>query len=140
MQYNNDFYNFAFDDNKNQKHLFNYIFNCFNKYKRGLDILINIYIIEFEQNKNNIKIFIIIILTVFFIIFIGIYTCLIINYLSANNTRMKLIDIFYGISSDTIKSLMVESLNFINKMRESKEKKSLTEKEEDESLEEKKKM
>jgi hypothetical protein len=46
---------------------------------------------------------------------------------------MKLIDIFYGINSDIIKSLMIESINFINKMRESKD--ILDENETDHNLE-----
>ncbi len=48
---------------------------------------------------------------------------------------MKLMDIFYGISSDILQSLMIDTLNFVNKMKELKEEKNLDEKESESSSE-----
>ena len=133
IQYNNDLYNLAFNNNNQiplQSQLYDYIYNCLNNYKIGLNILIIIYNQEFNQNKKKVKIFLIIILIIIFFIYIIIYITLIIYFSSANKTRIKFMKIFYNISSNVLKNLMIDSLYFINKMKESREKNNMKDDEE----------
>lgn len=138
LQYNNAFYSLALSSipvEQNHADLFNYIYNNFNNYKKGITMLIGIYGSDYDYKKKSAKIIIIILLVVMFIIFITIYNIGVKFFISANKKRINYINIFYNISSEALKNVISESLNLIKKIKESQDKNLIEEKDFEDSLE-----
>ena len=125
VQYNSDFYSFSSNNDDQFDYdnpgLFNYINNNFNKYRIGLDLLIDTFGNEFNINKRSVIIYFIIINIIFFCIFIIIYIYISKYFFLANQKRIKYIGILYGINSETLKISIKKSLNLINNLKNSKE-------------------
>ena len=96
-----------------------YIYNNFNKYRIGFDILIETFGNEYENVKKR-KIYYIIILVFLLLIFILIYIGITIYILSSNKKSSNYLEIIYNINSNVLKLAMEESLNLSRKLRKNK--------------------
>ena len=138
LQYNNAFYSLAFSSlpiEQNHTDVFNFIYNNFNNFRNGINILIDIYGGDYDYKKKVSKRIIIIILIGFFIAFMIVYIIGIKFFVSANQKRVNYINIFYNINSESLKNLISESLNLLKKIKESQDKNLYEEKETENSLE-----
>ena len=126
IQYNSEFYNLASSTStleQNHPDLYNYIYNNLNGYKKGINILMDIYIDELKIYNYELKFIIITCNTLLFICFICIYIYIIINFISAIEVRGTYMEVFYGINENTLKSLISSCENMINKLKSLKEQK-----------------
>jgi len=125
IQYNSEFYNLASSTSLEQNHpdLYNYIYNNLNGYKKGIEILMDVYIEELKLYNYELKLIVLISYILLFICFICIYIYIIINFISAIEVRGTYMEVFYGINENTLKSLISSCENMINKLKSSKEQK-----------------
>ena len=139
-QYNSDFYNLAFTSlplEQNHTDVFNYISNSFNSYRSGLNLLINLYNNELQNNGKFLKITFIIILITILITLIILYILGIVFFISSNSRRISYIEIFYSIPNDILTYSMINCINFINEFKFSQIINSEKEEDIDYSLEDK---
>ena len=126
IQYNSEFYNLASSSasiEQNNPDLYNFIYNNLNGYKKGINILMDVYIDELKIYNYELKLIIITCYILLFISFIYIYIYIIINFISAIEIRGTYMEVFYGINENTLKSLISSCENMINKLKSSKEQK-----------------
>ena len=126
IQYNSEFYNLASSTTpieQNNPDLYNYIYNNLNGYKKGINILMDLYIDELKIYNYELKLIIITCNVLLLICFICIYIYININFISAIEVRGTYMEVFYGINENTLKSLILSCENMINKLRSSKEQK-----------------
>ena len=134
MQYSGSFYNLATTTStieQNHTDLFRYIYNNLNEYKKGLNILIDLFIQELQRILNIIIILVITVGLLIFIFFFVIYILVIVNFLSSIQTRGNYMKVFYGINENILKNLISNCEKLINKLKSSEDQR----KNEDETLE-----
>ena len=123
IQYNNELYNLAMSQTlieQNHPDLFNFIYNSFNEYGKGINLLIGEYESELNIQKKITNIILISLLIFYFLISLIINIIIIKSFVSADKTRENYMKIFYGINIHLIKNLMINCENFMNYLRKNK--------------------
>ena len=126
MQYSGALNNLASSPTKiTQSHpdLILFLYNSLNQYRLGISALINLYSLELENILVATKIFVKTNLIILFILLIIVYILLIINFLTAIKRRGNYMKVFYGINENTLKVLIYNCENLINKLKTSEEQK-----------------
>ena len=141
IQFNNALYNLAFINNiflvQNNSDIYDYIHNSFNNYGKVLDLLINIFNSELEDQKKILKIIIIIVLIIIFFIFAIIYYFGNKFFISSNYKRKNYIEVFYSINAYILKIEMIKCLKLKKKFKSSQdEEKEDNDNDEENSLDE----
>jgi hypothetical protein len=109
MQYNSAFYNLATSPlylEQNHTDILNFLHNSFNDYARGINLLIQIYYNETAFQVKNLKIFWILGLVAFFLIYLLIYFVILNCFLSSNKVSSNYLDVFYGIDEKILRKLI----------------------------------
>ena len=122
IAYNTAFSNLASSNiilEQNHSDLFNYFQNSFNDFEKGFDTLYDIYNYELELLRKKLKLYILLIILLVFISYSLIYFFGLKYFLSSNVIRISYIQIFYNISCKTLKDLMKNCLNLIDKFKKS---------------------
>ena len=120
IAYNTAFSNLASSNiNLEQNHsdLINYIENTFADFAKGFDTYYDIFFYELELLKKKIKLYIYLINSFILIIDLLFYFCGLKFFLSSNIIRINYIKIFYNINSGTLKDLIKNCLNLIDKFK-----------------------
>ena len=139
IQYNTALYNLASSYvpiEQNNPEVYNYIHNGYNNYEKAMNILKEKFNNELNNQKKYILIIIILCLIIFLIAFVLFCILLTQSYLSSAKRRVNYIQVFYDISIDSIKVLMSKCELLMEKLKKNNNKKE--EEEFDESAEEKK--
>ena len=126
MQYSGALNNLASSPTKiSQSHpdLILFLYNSLNQYRIGISALLNLYSLEFENLLKAVRIFVNTNLIILFVCLTIIYTLLIINFLTAIKRRGNYMKVFYGINENTLKVLIYNCENLINKFKSSEEQK-----------------
>ena len=122
MQYNGAFYNLAFSPyylEQNHSDILNFLHNSFNDYSRGINILIELYIYELENQVIIIEAIWICLLILFFIIYVTIYSVVVHYFISTSKKRASYIEILYGIDEQILRTFISNCENFFKKMSKS---------------------
>jgi hypothetical protein len=122
MQYNSAFYNLATSPlNLEQNHtdILNFLHNSFNDYVRGINLLIQIYYNETAFQVKNLKIFWILGLVSFFLIYLLIYFVILNCFLSSNKVSSNYLDVFYGIDEKILRKLILKCEILFKKLNSS---------------------
>ena len=120
IAYNTAFSNLATTNNKleqNHDDLQNYFMNSFGEFDKSFDMLYDIFNYELELLGKKIKTYIYLIISFVFISYSVIYFFGLKYFLSSNIIRINYIKIFYNINSKTLKDLMKNCLNLIDKFK-----------------------
>ena len=120
IAYNTAFSNIASSNtNLEQNHsdLINYIENSFGDFEKGFDTYYDIFYYELELLKKKIKLYIYLINSFILLIDLLIYFFGLKFFLSSNIIRISYIKIFYNINSGTLKDLIRNCLNLIDKFK-----------------------
>ena len=139
VQYNMALYNLASSYvpiEENHPDLYNYMHNGFNNYEKAMNILIDKFNKELNNQKKYILIIIILCLIIFLIVFVIFSILMTLSYISSAKRRVNYMQVFYDISIDSIKTLMSNCELLMEKLKKSGGKKE--EEELDESAEENK--
>ena len=127
MQYTSSFYNLAFTVTpitQNHSDLNNYIYNNLNDYKKGFNILIDIYSNELDNYLDKILKLSYIFIAIILVFFCVVYFFIIKNFLSAIQTRGNYMKAFYGINQNILKNLIANCENLLLKLKTKEEKKN----------------
>jgi hypothetical protein len=122
MQYNSAFYNLATSPlNLEQNHtdILNFLHNSFNDYARGINLLIQIYYNEITLEVKNMKIFWILGLVIFFLIYLLIYFVILHFFISSNNISSNYLEVFYGIDEKILRKLILKCEILFKKLNSS---------------------
>ena len=120
MQYSSAFYHLAYSPTEieqNHSDLYTFIYNNLNGYKRGIDILINNFRNELNMKNKEIILLFIIVSFLIFIFFITFYVLVVINFLSALQTRGNYMKVFYGINENILKQLIFSCEDLLSKLK-----------------------
>ena len=120
IAYNTAFSNLASSNiNLEQNHsdLVNYIENSFGDFVTCFDTYYDIFYYELELLRKNIKLYIYLINSIILVIDLLIYFCGLKFFLSSNIIRISYIKIFYNINSGTLRDLIKNCLNLIDKFK-----------------------
>ena len=120
IAYNTAFSNIASSNTKleqNHNDLINYIENSFGDFEKGFDTYYDIFYYELELLSRKIKLYIYLINSFIFVIDLVIYFLGLKYFLSSNIIRISYIKIFYNINSGTLKDLIKNCLNLIDKFK-----------------------
>ena len=134
LAYNTAFSNLAGANTileQNHTDVFNYFQNSFNEFEKGFDTLYDVYNYELEILRNNIKLYLYLIVSFVFISYSLIYFFGLKYFLSSNIIRIGYIKIFYNINSKTLKDLIKNCLAFIKKFKSDKKGESTRNEEEE---------
>ena len=139
MQYNSIVYNIASSFTpvyQNSPEIFNFMKNSFNDFGNAMEYLRERYDTELYIQKTNILILVIISsICVFIILFFFTYL-IAISFISAAKRRISYMNVFYGISTNSMKNIMSNCEKLINKLKKheqkNKEEDILTEESEEE--------
>ena len=126
MQYSGALNNLASSPTKiSQSHpdLILFLYNSLNQYRLGISALINLYSLELENILRTVKMFVKINITIIFFWMLIIYTLLIINFFQAIKRRGNYMKVFYGINESTLKILIYNCENLLNRLKSSEEQK-----------------
>ena len=120
MHYNSAFYNLASATTpieQNHSDLYNYIYNNLNGYKKGINILLNIYINELQIYNYDLKLIIIFGYIFLVVCFSCFYFFIVKYFLSAVERRGNYMKVFYGINENILKNLISNCENLMNKLK-----------------------
>jgi hypothetical protein len=120
MQYNSILYNIASSFTpvyQNNSEVFNFLHNGFNNFEKAIEYIWKKYNLELDLQKKNIIIYFIISSIIIIILFIISSYLMVTSFISAARRRISYIQVFYGISTDSIKKLMSNCDKLINKLK-----------------------
>ena len=126
MEYSGGLNNLASSPTKiSQSHpdLILFLYNSLNQYRIGISTLINLYSLELENLLKSIKAFVKINLIIVIFWLAIIYALLMLNFLTAIKRRGNYMKVFYGINEYTLKILIFNCENLMNKLKSSEEQK-----------------
>jgi hypothetical protein len=121
IQYNGAFYNLAFsplDLEQNHTDILNFIYNSFNDYSKGINLLISAYIHELNVTSKSIYLYWGISLAIYLIIYVVNYIIIIHYYIIGNNKRTSFLEVFYELNENVLKILITNCENLFKKLKE----------------------
>ena len=140
LQYNTILYDIASSFTpiyQNHSEVFNYFHNNYDKFGKALDFLWEKYYSELYITKFNIIIYFIISSIIILIIYILFCYFMVTSFISAAKRRISYMQVFYGISSNSIKNIMSNCEKLLFKLKKDKHKNTEEEDINEESEEEK---
>ena len=132
LQFNSILYNIASAFTpvyQNNPEVFNILHNGFNDFEKAIEYIWKKYVLELDLQKKKIIIYFIISSVIIIILFIISSYLMVMSFISAAKRRISYIQVFYGISPDSIKKLMSDCEKLINELK--KDNNNNTESEED---------
>ena len=121
IQYNGAFYNLAFsplDLEQNHTDILNFIYNSFNDYSKGINLLISAYVHELNVTSKSIYLYWGISLAIYLIIYVVNYIIIIHYYIIGNNKRTSFLEVFYELNENVLKILITNCENLFKKLKE----------------------
>ena len=120
MQYNSAFFSLTSGHtriNQADPDVFNFMQNSFNDYAEAMDLLLDKFHAELIMENKTILIFFIVCSIVLFIVMVIFYFLIVMSLISAVKSRINYMEVFYGINSNTIKNLIFDCENLMNKLK-----------------------
>ena len=130
VQYNSVFYNLATCYTplyQNHPDMFSFMNNIFNNFGKAIITLYDYYNEELHLKKNIIFIYFIASSIIIFIILCIFTYLMVVSFLLAAKTRLSYMQVFYGIISDSIRNIMSNCEQLINKLKKDEEDEDFTE-------------
>ena len=120
MQYNSAFFSLTSDHARiTQTHpdVINFMQNSFNNYTKAMDLLLDKFNTELIIENKSILILFIVCSIILFIVMAIFYFLIIVSLISAVKSRINYMEVFNGINSNTLKNLIFDCENLMNRLK-----------------------